>query len=96
MNSNRKTLRMLLSFVVLFIGSLYISVAFLGEDWSGQRKYLLSVASLLLTIVVSAALLVGVFKLVALLWNKMIDRSISNDSGQNDPDSHQDSHQDKE
>jgi hypothetical protein len=90
MNSNRKTLRMLLSFVVLFIGSLYISVAFLGEEWSGQAEYLLSLVSLLLSIVVSAALLVGLFKLVGLLWNKMVDRSINADSEQNDSSSHQD------
>lgn len=102
MNSNRKTLRLLLTFVVLFIGGLYISVAFLGAEWSGQAQYLLSLASLLLTIVVSAAVLLGLFKLAGLLWNKMVDRSLHNDSlhnGGSNNDSLQDnasSHHDKE
>jgi hypothetical protein len=69
-----KLLRNLLTCGLLIVGCLYIGVLFLGEDWSRQVQYLLRLGQMLLAIVLCAALLVGIFKLVAYGWGKLLDR----------------------
>jgi MFS superfamily sulfate permease-like transporter len=69
-----KLLRNLLTCSLLIVGCLYIGVLFLGEDWSSQVQYLLRIGQMLLAIVLCAALLVAVFKLIAYGWSKLLDR----------------------
>lgn len=71
---NWKTGRILLTLLTLLLGGFYAGVAFLGQNWGDQARYLLTLVGLLLVIVVCAAALVLVFKLVGSLWDLVVAR----------------------
>jgi hypothetical protein len=69
-----KTSRILLTCIALLFFGFYAGVAFLGQNWSDQARYLLTLLGLLLTIVVCAAVLLLLFKLVGKLWDLLVAR----------------------
>ncbi len=79
MSSYWKTTRLVLIFIAVIAGGCWTSVTFLGENWSEQGRYLLTLLSMLLLILLSAALLLGVLKTAALLWEKLVSRTAVND-----------------
>ena len=86
-----KNLRVSVALVVLFLGGFYLDRAFLGGQGSGQAQYLWLMVKIVLTIVLCAALVVGIFKLVSRLWDRMTDKMAGIDSSQNEePPSHND------
>jgi Ni,Fe-hydrogenase I cytochrome b subunit len=74
-NSSTKLLRTFLVLTALLIGGLYLGVTFLGQDWNSQGRYLLSLLQLLLTILLSAAALVFIYKLLTKAWDELVNRS---------------------
>lgn len=71
---NWKTSRILLTLLTLMLGGFYAGVAFLGQDWGDQARYLLTLFGMLLVIVACAAGLLLVFKLVGWLWDLLVAR----------------------
>lgn len=80
MSSLWKTIRLILSCLAVMAAGFWASVTFLGEKWSDQARYLLQMMSLLVLILVSAALLLGVFKLLGLLWQQLTGVTTMQDS----------------
>ncbi|HTQ99915.1 MAG TPA: hypothetical protein VMH83_07990 [Candidatus Acidoferrum sp.] len=75
MSGYGKTTRYALITLAVMGAGFWTGVTFLGENWSDQGRYVLALLNLLLVILLCAAVLLGVFKLLALAWNKMIDAS---------------------
>ena len=88
--TNWKSLRSSLMFVVLFLGGFYLDRAFLGGKGSGQAQYLWLMAKIILTLVLSGAALLGLFKGVSWLWNTLADRAAKGDSAPTDDTNHND------
>lgn len=87
-----KNLRISLALVVLFLGGFYLDRAFLGGQGTGQAQYLWLMVKIVLTIVICAAALLGLFKLVSRLWDRMAERM----AGDAAPPTEDSSHKDKE
>ena len=79
MHSFRKTTQTAIAIIVVMIGGLWVGVTFVGESWSDQGRYVLTLLSLLLSIMLGAALLVVVGKGAALLWNKLTGHGVDQD-----------------
>lgn len=86
MSSLWKTTRLVLISIAVIAGGFWTSVTFLGQNWSDQAHYLWTLFNMLLLIVISAAVLLGVFKLVAFVWNKLIMRAARNNNEVADQD----------
>ena len=69
-----KSTRILLTCVALLFFGFYAGVAFLGQNWSDQGRYLITLLGLLLTIVLCAAAVVVLFKLIGKLWDLLVAR----------------------
>lgn len=69
-----KSTRILLTCVALLLFGFYAGVAFLGQNWSDQGRYLITLLGLLLTIVLCAATLLLLFKLIGKLWDLLVAR----------------------
>jgi len=69
-----KSTRILLTCVALLFFGFYAGVAFLGQNWSDQGRYLITLLGLLLTIVLCAATLLLLFKLIGKLWDLLVAR----------------------
>ncbi len=90
MSSYWKTTRLVLICLAIIAGGFWTSVTFLGENWSDQGHFLLTLLNMLLLILISAALLVGVFKLASVLWEKLVGRAAAdNEELLDQPDNEQ-------
>ncbi len=91
MGNHWKTTQIVLACLVIMLGGFWTSVTFLGENWSDQWHYALSLLNLLLLILFCAALLVGFIKLTALLWEKLVNTAAATNSDESpsQPDNRQ-------
>lgn len=80
MSSHWKLARTILLCLLLLLGGFWISVQFLGESWSDQARYALTLLNLLFVILLGAVVLLGIFKVAALLWEKVVDRAAGNNA----------------
>ena len=69
---NWKTSRILLTLLVLLAGGFYADVAFLGQQWSDQAHYLLTLLGLLVVILACAVGLLLAFKLAGWLRDRLV------------------------
>ena len=79
MQSYWKTTRLVLICLCVIAAGFWASVTFLGQNLADQFHYALAFISMLLLILLCAAVLVGMFKLLALLWGKVTHSAASDD-----------------
>ena len=73
-----KTTRTAIAIATVMAGFLWIGVTFVGESWSDQGRYVLTLLSLVVMMVFGAAVLVALIKAVGLLWDRLKGRSDPN------------------
>jgi len=71
MQSYWKTTRIVLTCLAVMAAGFWTSVTYLGQNWSDQWHYVLTFFSMLALILLCAAVLVVMLKLLALLWRKI-------------------------
>ena len=73
------------------LGGFWTSVTFLGENWVDQWHFVSNLVNLLLVVLLSAALLAALFRLSAMLWDKLAGKiaAADTDATSSQPDNRQ-------
>lgn len=79
MNGYGKTTRLLITALLVVFGAIYVGADYFGTDVSAEAEKFGTLAQLLIVMVLAAAVLLGIFKLIGKVYDLLVERQSRDD-----------------